>query len=231
MKYLVLAREDLTNQVEGRALRTKEMSLICRFFLEDVICIYGCIGKIMADRGGLDANKVREFFSEMEIKLSFTTTYNPDANEKLEHGHGPIVKALVKVCHGRIGEWPHVLPFALWADKTTHSSVTGYMQAELIFGQKPIMLVERSIVLWLALPWQDEISREDLLALRIWQLEQRSEDIEVPIIRLKNARLKNKEDFNKRYRLRPRRIVKGDWVFVYNSSLDNQHSTVKKFSQ
>jgi hypothetical protein len=68
--------------------------------------------------------------------------YNPEANEKVERGHGPIVKALVKACHGKIGEWPRLLPFALWSDRTTHSTVTGYMPVELIFGQKPIMLVE-----------------------------------------------------------------------------------------
>jgi hypothetical protein len=44
--------------------------------------------------------------------------------------------------------------------------------------------------------WQDKISREDLLALRIRQLEQRSEGIEVAKARLKNARLKKKKDFN-----------------------------------
>jgi hypothetical protein len=59
MKYLVLAREDLTNQVEGRALRTKETSSVCRFLLEDVLCRYGCVGKIVADRGELDANEAR----------------------------------------------------------------------------------------------------------------------------------------------------------------------------
>jgi hypothetical protein len=89
----------------------------------------------VANRGELDANEAREFFSRMGIKLSLAMTYNSEANGKVEHGHVPIVKALVKACHERIGEWPRVLPFALWADRSTHSSVTGYMPAELIFGQ------------------------------------------------------------------------------------------------
>jgi hypothetical protein len=55
MKYLVLAREDLTNQVEGRALWEKKAASICQFLLEDVICRYGCVGKIIADWGELDA--------------------------------------------------------------------------------------------------------------------------------------------------------------------------------
>ena len=57
------------------------------------------------------------------------------------------------------------------------------------------MPVEKSIVSWLALSLQDEIRREDQLALRIRQLGQKSEDIEVAKARLKNARLKNKKDF------------------------------------
>ena len=63
MKYLVLAREDFTNQVEGRALRNKTTSTVCRFLLEEVICRYGCVGKIIADRGELDANEAKELFS------------------------------------------------------------------------------------------------------------------------------------------------------------------------
>ena len=37
MQYIVLAKEDLTNRVEGRALRTKTTRAVCRFLLEDII--------------------------------------------------------------------------------------------------------------------------------------------------------------------------------------------------
>ena len=50
-------------------MRTKETSSVCRFLLEDVICIYGCVGKIVADRGELDANEARQFFSRVEIRF------------------------------------------------------------------------------------------------------------------------------------------------------------------
>ena len=102
------------------------------------------------------------------------------------------------------------------------------MPAKLIFGQKPIMPIEQSIVSWLALPWQDEICREELLALQIRQLEQREDDIEAAKARLKTARLKN-EAFDQRHRLRPRRFIEGDWVLGYDSSLNNQHRAARKF--
>ena len=47
-KYLVLAQEDLTNQVEDWALRR-----------EEVFCRYGCVGQVIADRGELDSDKAR----------------------------------------------------------------------------------------------------------------------------------------------------------------------------
>ncbi|KAL2643031.1 hypothetical protein R1flu_010618 [Riccia fluitans] len=167
MRYLVLAREDLSNQVEGRALRTKSTEAFCQFLLEDVICRYGCVKKITVDRGELDTKEASEFFQRYGVKLALTTAYNPEANAKSERGHPPIVKALVKACNGRAKEWPRLLPFALWADQTTNSLVTGYMPVELMQGQKPIMPVEEQVPTWNVLPWKDNLTREELLQLRI----------------------------------------------------------------
>ena len=178
MRYLVLAREDLTNQVEGRALQNKTTAAVCRFLIEDMICRYGCVGKIVADRGELDAEEAEELFGRLGVKLSLTTAYNPEANGKVERGHGLIVKALVRACGGQVGNWPRLLPYALWADRTTHGSVTRYMLAELMFGKKPIMPTERTISSWATVDWRDEMTREELLAARIRQLERRPEDVE-----------------------------------------------------
>ncbi|KAL3676828.1 hypothetical protein R1sor_026776 [Riccia sorocarpa] len=202
----------LVKPSEGRALRTKSMEAVCRFLLEDVICRYGCVGRITADRGELDTYEAKEFFQGYGVKLSLTTAYNPEGNAKSERGHPPIVKALVNACRGKASDWPRLLPFALWADRTTHSSVTGYMPAELMQGQKPIMPTEEQVSTWSVLPWEDEMTREELLELRIRQLEQRAEDVGIALEKLKQARLRNKDRFDKRHRLRPKPIREGDWV-------------------
>ncbi|KAL2644231.1 hypothetical protein R1flu_011818 [Riccia fluitans] len=152
---------------------------------------------ITADRGELDTKEASEFFQRYGVKLALTTTYYPEGNAKSERGHPPIVKALVKACNGRAKEWPRLLPFALWADRTMHSSVIGYMPAKLMQGQKPIMPVEEQVALE----------------------------------RLRVARVKNKERFDAQHKLRPRDIKEGDWVLVYDNSLDNQHSAFRKFSK
>ena len=231
MKYLVLAREELSNFVEGRALRTKATENICRFILEDIFSRYGSIGRMRADRGELNATEAKEFFKRYGVQLKLTTAYNPEANGKIERGHPPIIHALVKACKGKPSMWPKLLPFALWADRTSHSTVTGYMPVELMHGQKPIMPAEEDIPTWVFLSWEDGISRERLLELRIQQLGRLPENLDIALEKMKAARLSNKERFDKTHRLRIKKIREGDWVLVFDSTLEHQHSTVRKFAK
>jgi hypothetical protein len=69
------------------------------------------------------------------------------------------------------------------------------------------------------------------LALRIQQLERLPEDQKIALEKLKAARLGNKERFDKTHRLRTKSIQIGDWVLVFDSSLEHQHSTLRKFSR
>jgi hypothetical protein len=58
------------------------------------------------------------------------------------------------------------------------------------------MPTERTISSWAALDWRDEMSREELLAARIGQLERRPEDVERAAEKLRTARLRNKGRFD-----------------------------------
>ena len=55
-------------------------------FLEEVFCRYECVGKVIADPEELDLDEVKEFFVKFGVRLTLTTTYNPEAN-----GNGDIV--------------------------------------------------------------------------------------------------------------------------------------------
>ena len=45
------------------------------------------------------------------------------------------------------------------------------------------------------------------------------------------ARIRNKTRFDRTHWLRPKKIEEGDWVLVYDSSLDNQHRATRKFAR
>lgn len=55
--------------------------------------------------------------------------------------------------------------------------------------------------------------------------------MEVALERLKSARLGNKERFDKTHRLRMKKIEQGDWVLMFDCTLEHQHSTVRKFAR
>jgi len=229
-KYLVLAREDLSSYVEGRALSTNTTEAVCRFVLEDIIARYGFITRLRADRGELNSHEAREFFDKHQIKLRLTTAYNPEGNGKSERGHPSIVNAMVKSCEGNVYWWPNKLPLALLADRLTCNSVTGRTPAELVCGHLPLMPVEEDVASWRTIEWKDSISKEELLVKRMKHFEQTPSMIATALDKLKLAREKNKVRFDKIHRLRPVPIKEGDWVLISNDNLSNQHSTVKKFA-
>mgnify|MGYP006905980914 CR=1 FL=1 len=105
------------------------------------------------------------------------------------------------------------------------------MPTELMYKKKPIMAVERSISSWAAIDWMVEMSQEELLAAGIHQLKRRPEDVERAKAKLCAGQERNKDRFGRTHWLRPKKIEEGDWVLVYNNSLDNQHKTTRKFAR
>ena len=93
------------------------------------------------------------------------------------------------------------------------------------------MPVERKISSWAAIDWRNEMSREELLTVRIWQLERRLEDVERARAKLRTTRERTKGRLEQTHRLWPKKIEEGDWVLVYNSNLDNQHKATRKFAR
>ena len=48
-----------------------------------------------------------------------------------------------------------MLSYALWEDRTTHSSVTDYMPTELMAGQATVIPTETAIATWTVLAWKE----------------------------------------------------------------------------
>ena len=87
------------------------------------------------------------------------------------------------------------------------------------------------IASWTTIDWANEMSREELLAARIRQLERRPEDVEWTTAKVKEVRIRNKARFDQTHRLRPRKIGEGNWVLVYYNSVNNQHRSTCKFAK
>lgn len=228
-RYLVLAREELSNFVEGRALTSNTTNAVCSFVLEDIISRYGCFTTLRADRGELNATEATAFFAHHGIKLHLTTAGNARANGKSERGHPPIVSALVKSCDDPKA-WPAKLHLALWADRSTHCRTTGFTPMELMQGQRPLLPIEFQITTYETV-WKTTMTTEELLVARIRQLEVQARNIPLARERLEQSRLRDKEHFDRTTKLRPSPLLVGDFCLIYNYTHLRQHSAMKKFEE
>ncbi|KAG5458929.1 MAG: ribonuclease H-like domain-containing protein [Olpidium bornovanus] len=174
----VEAREELSNFPEARALQSKKSEPVGRFILEDIMARYGCADILRGDGGELNETGIKDFLRRYGIKLHLTTPYNPGANGKVERGHRSLLGILRKSCNSHLRDWARKLPLALWADRTTVSRSTGYMPAELLTGTRPSFPVDMDMLRWAGLPWEDGCTTDELIALRLRQLERREVDLE-----------------------------------------------------
>ena len=71
------------------------------------------------------------------------------------------------------------------------------------------MPIEENITTWAMLLWEQEMSRQDLLAIQIQQLQSRTEGIKKATTRLREIRIKKKDRFDKMKRIQPRKVQEG----------------------
>src|SRR5450759_2422543 len=93
------------------------------------------------------------------------------------------------------------------------------------------MPIEESVTSWRTMSWRDQVTRDELLQRRIELFSQTPEKDRIAAEKINQARQKNKEIFDKTHKLRPSKIKVEDWVLVSDNTLDNQHSTEKKFKR
>ena len=138
-RYIVLAWDDLSKYVEGRALWKASARAVATFVLEDLILYYGCIGKIVTDNAPEFKGALSDLLRQYSIPQVYISPYNSQANGVVEQGHYAVREALVKAYKGNIHLWPNKLRMALFADNITVRRSTGYSAYFLLHGTNPIL--------------------------------------------------------------------------------------------
>ena len=223
-RYIVLARDDLSKYVEGRALRKASASAVARFVMDDIILRYGCIGRIVTDNGPEFKGALSELLRQYDIPQVLISPYNSQANGVVEQGHFAIREALVKACEGNIHLWPEKLRAALFADNITVRRSTGYSAYFLVHGTDPVLPFDLWESTFLVEGFKDNLSQEELLSLRIRQIERRDEDMHKAMQTLRQSRLNSKRQFEKRFETR---LVHGNYppgtlVLIRNTAIEKE---------
>ncbi|KIP02207.1 hypothetical protein PHLGIDRAFT_79475 [Phlebiopsis gigantea 11061_1 CR5-6] len=140
--------------------------------------------------------------------------------------HFIIREAIVKACEGKISKWPEHVHHAFFADKVTIRRATGVSPYYLLHGVQPVLPFDLTEASLLVSGFHANMTTSELLALRMRQLEKRTEDIENAAETLRKSRFKSKEQFERRYRTR---LIKGAYspgtlVLVRNKAIETSHS-------
>ena len=222
--YIVMARDDFSGWVEGRALGKATAQNVARFLWEDVICRHGCFGKLIVDGGPENKDAVIELANRYGIKRVVVSAYHPQANGMIERGHRPVVQALSKMTNGGMGKWVDNLPAVLWADRTTVRASTGNTPFYLNSGNEAVLPIELEIPTWRILPWNEVHTTDELLAMRARQIQRRDEDMEETALFLQRQRMEGKETFDTLNNLRSIELTEGQLILLHDTKLDNQHT-------
>jgi hypothetical protein len=228
--YLVLARDDLSGWVEGRALKEKSSLEVASFIYEEIICRHGLPRRVVMDNGRENLDLTKSLLENYGIKNVKISDFHPQSNGLAERGHSSVVNALAKYSNGRPGDWVRYLSLALWADRVTVRRTTGYSAFRLLYGQDCLLPVDFTVVSWSLLDWDEVKTREDLLAARMRQLDERELAEARAAMELERSRRINKQYFDRTKRIRPesQRLQVGDLVLVYNSAMETMRVRAKK---
>ena len=79
-KYLVVAREDVSEWPEARAIRKANDLTVTNFLKEDVFARHGCPTSIIVDGRSENTGKVDIICDQLRVKKHIITAYHPQAN-------------------------------------------------------------------------------------------------------------------------------------------------------
>ena len=223
-RYIVAARDDLSRASEGRALKEATANAMAQFLWEQIICRYGAVQQIITDNGSETKGAFQILAKRYGIPQIRISAYNSRANGVVERGHFIIREALVKSCKGDISKWPDLVHHAFFTYRVTTSRITGFSPFFMLHGVEPVLPFDLVEATCLVQGFHKDMTSEDLMALRIQQLEKRTEDIETASKKLIQARIRSKHQYEKRYhyRLSKKSLQQGDLVLVRNSIIERE---------
>ena len=226
-RYLILVQDDLTGWVEARALRKGTAASVAEFLWKGLVTRGVTPGQITSDLGPGFMREVEEELTKYGVPPIRSVERLPEADDASERRSLLLREALLRACRGRTSEWPEKVSLAAWADRVTVRGETGYSPYRLVMGRDPVLPLDWVEATFLVRGWEDVAATEELLALRIRQLEKREGDVQLALTRIRVSQTRPvNDDYKRLWELPTQRFARptrsGDLVLVCNPALGTQ---------
>jgi hypothetical protein len=103
--YLIIARNNLFDQIKSRALINVNVKTIAKFFWKDVICRYNVFEKLIVNDESKNKNVIIELTNRYEIKTVIVFEYHSQVNKMIEREHKSLINSLSKIINEDLKNW------------------------------------------------------------------------------------------------------------------------------
>jgi len=194
-EYIIHAMETTMLWPEAKAVKRITSAAVADFIYKDIICRFGCVPIIRFDGGSEFKGEVRSLLqTQYQCQIVVSSPHHPEGNARIERHHQPLVDAIFKVTGDAKGSWPKYLHAALFAVRITVSRSSGYSPYFLLYGSHPVLSFDITESTWQTLDWDQVRTYEDLIAIRIKQLQRRDQRLESARRQIRESRRKAIED-------------------------------------
>lgn len=136
--YAIMAMDFHSGWAEARPIPSKHAKHIVDFLENEWVSRYGPPSVIQSDRGlEFSCAETQTWAKKAGVKWKFSSPYHPCTNGKIERFNGTLKKIIAKLVEGRVHDWERQLGRALWAYRSTISTVTGFSPFFLQYGRDP----------------------------------------------------------------------------------------------
>ncbi|KAK6218688.1 putative gag-pol poly protein [Colletotrichum tabaci] len=216
---LIEARDLLTGWPEARFSKKVDSKTIATFIWEEIVTRHGLAGTIIVDGGPENKGHVIAFNNKYGMRRMVTRRTTLRQRHHRDWAQAYCESLSVWTNEGERDPRPF-LHTALFADRTSVRSATGYSPFYLNHGYDPVTPIETLTRTWRILDWDSVRTPEQELAMRIRAFAQLDEDRENAVIALTEKRRAAAEGFNYRNanRTRSDRLDIGDMVLVFDAT-------------
>ncbi len=149
-KAIILFTDYYTKWVEAFPIKDETAATAANQLIRGVLCRHGAPERVISDRGvQFTSDMFREVTEILGIKQNLTTSYNPQADGQAEKAIGTLHKTLSKMVGSNQKDWDLMVPYALWAYRTSVHSTTKETPYFLVYGRDPVNPVDSNIRQWI----------------------------------------------------------------------------------
>ncbi|CAL8992338.1 unnamed protein product [Prunus brigantina] len=204
---LIVAVDYFTKWTEAEALTTITAAKIEHFVWKNILCRFGLPNAIVTDNGKqFDCSRFRHLCSRFNINIFFASPAHPQSNGQVEAINKIIKKTLKKKLGAAKGNWPEILPEALWSINTSYRRSTGETPFSLAFGTEAVVPVEVHAPTCRTATY-DPQQNDSQLALNLDLIDEHRSQAQ-----LRNATYKQRTARYYDSRVKHRSFKMGDWV-------------------